>query len=86
MYLPFDVYCNKAFGKVKIKLLKFLYGLKQAGELWYKLLISKFIKFGFKATSHDLCVFTKSTSAKKRGHSNVLKKFEKKSNVLKILC
>jgi transposase InsO family protein len=59
MYLPFDVYCNKAFGKVKVKLLKSLYGLKQAGELWYKLLISKFIKFGFKATAHDPCVFTK---------------------------
>jgi transposase InsO family protein len=59
MYLPSDVYCNKLFGKIKVKLLKSLYGLKQAGELWYKLLISKFIKFGFKEIAHDVCVFIK---------------------------
>jgi len=59
MYLPQDVYCNKVFGKIKVKLLKSLYGLKQAGELWYNLIISKFIQFNFFATAHDQCVFVK---------------------------
>ena len=47
MNLPSDVYGSKFMGKIKVKLNKSLYGLKQAGELWYKLLTSKFYQHGF---------------------------------------
>jgi transposase InsO family protein len=59
MNLPSDVYCNKFMGKIKVKLNKSLYGLKQAGELWYKLLTSKFYTHGFESLAHDQCVFIK---------------------------
>ena len=53
MYLPSE----HSKEKIKVKLKKSLYGLKQAGEHWNRLLNSKLLKFGFKRTIHDMCVY-----------------------------
>jgi hypothetical protein len=40
-----------------LKLVKNLYGQKQAGRLWYQHLRKNLIKLGFKPSSHDECIF-----------------------------
>ena len=40
------------------KILKSLYGLKQAGQLWNKTLIKFFQKIGFIPTNRGPCIFT----------------------------
>jgi hypothetical protein len=40
-----------------LKLVKNLYGQKQAGRVWYQHLRKKWIKLGFKPSVHDECVF-----------------------------
>ena len=40
------------------KLLRSLYGLKQAGREWNKLLVAFLIERGFKQSSIDVCLFT----------------------------
>jgi len=60
MKLPVDTY-REANGKaVIVKLKKSLYGLKQAGELFYKLMkrILTSSDIGMKVSIHDMCVFT----------------------------
>ena len=60
MRLPVDTY-SEANGKpVIVKLKKSLYGLKQAGELFYKLMkrILTSDTIGMKCCMHDMCVFT----------------------------
>jgi hypothetical protein len=58
MYLPKDVYMNPQSGRrVKVKLLKSLYGLKQAGDLWNKLIDGLFKDMKYYRLAHDLCVY-----------------------------
>jgi hypothetical protein len=60
MNLPIDTYVEADGKPVVVKLNKSLYGLKQAGELFYKLmkrvLTSK--DLNMKCSIHDMCVFT----------------------------
>ena len=42
-----------------VRLNKSIYGLKQAGKLWYENLSSTLISFGFEKSSGDDCIFTK---------------------------
>ena len=44
---------------VKVRLLKSLYGLKQAAEYWYRNLSSTIVQLGYRPTMHDKCVFVK---------------------------
>jgi hypothetical protein len=48
MYLPTDLYKTDDAKPIKVKLLKSLYGLKQAGERWKNHLNELFIKNNFK--------------------------------------
>jgi hypothetical protein len=58
MNLPPEIY--KLNGKpVKVKLIRSLYGLKQAGEQWNSLLNSKLQAFGLIRLIHDQCVYVK---------------------------
>jgi len=58
MYLPTDVFETLKSGRrVKVKLIKSLYGLKQAGDLWNKLLNKQFIEMGYHRCAHDQCVY-----------------------------
>ena len=41
-----------------LKLNRSLYGLKQAGREWNKLLVAFLIEWGFKQSSIDVCLFT----------------------------
>ena len=43
----------------RVRLIKSLYGLKQAGERFYQLLKSKLAEHGLHPTAHDQCVFVK---------------------------
>ena len=44
--------------RVVLKLNKSLYGLKQAGRVWNKLLIKSLIAWGFHQSTIDVCLFT----------------------------
>jgi hypothetical protein len=44
---------------VFVKLIKAIYGLKQAGKLWNDLITTALIDFGFIQSKADACVFTK---------------------------
>jgi hypothetical protein len=57
MYLPRDVYKHANGRSIKTKLNKSLYGLKQAGELWNRLLNDKFMVLNFTRLAHDQCVY-----------------------------
>ena len=43
---------------VVLKLNKSLYGLKQAGRVWNKLLVKSLLAWGFKQSTIDICLFT----------------------------
>ena len=43
--------------KVKVQLIKSLYGLKQAGHLWFKLLTKSLFGIGCTQLAHDQCMF-----------------------------
>ena len=60
MKMPTDTYSEPNGQPVVVKLKKSLYGLKQAGELFYKFMKSILIdvKLGMKCCIHDTCVFT----------------------------
>ena len=58
MTLPKDLFRWNDGSPVIVKLKKSLYGLKQAGELWNKLLNEKIISYGFTRCMHDKCVYT----------------------------
>ena len=58
MTLPKDLFRWKDGSPIIVKLKKSLYGLKQAGELWNKLLNEKITDFGFTRCMHDKCVYT----------------------------
>lgn len=57
MYLPHDVYRTPHGKSIKTKLNLSLYGLKQAGELWNRLLNEKFITLEFTRLAHDQCTY-----------------------------
>ena len=57
MYLPKDIYRYPNGNKVKVKLDKSLYGLKQAGDLWNKLIDGQFRDMKYYRTAHDTCVY-----------------------------
>ena len=59
MYLPYPQHQHTDGSKVRVKLNRSLYGLKQAGHAFYHLLRSKIINAGFTQTIHDQCVFIK---------------------------
>jgi hypothetical protein len=59
MYLPQERFKRTDGKPVKVKLLKSLYGLKQAGELWYQTLRSELLKLGYTQCLHDRCVYKK---------------------------
>ena len=42
---------------------KSLYGFKQAGRLWSKLLHSKLVELSFKQCTTDMCLYVKQTDA-----------------------
>lgn len=48
-----------------VRLNKSLYGLKQAGELWYQKLNNIFIQAGYDRSIHDICVYTKINNNKR---------------------
>lgn len=52
-------------GTMLTRVKKALYGLPQAGLLWYKHLKKTLEEAGYRATSADTCVFTKNTSRSK---------------------
>jgi hypothetical protein len=56
MYLPKDIY-SQSGRRVKVLLLKSIYGLKQAGDLWYKLLDKLLTELKYTRTAHDVCVY-----------------------------
>ncbi len=60
MKLPVDTYVESNGKPVIVRLKKSLYGLKQAGELFYKLMkrILTSENTGMKCCMHDICVFT----------------------------
>mmetsp|Transcript_29793 Transcript_29793/g.40907 ORF Transcript_29793/g.40907 Transcript_29793/m.40907 type:complete len:1150 (+) Transcript_29793:1094-4543(+) len=60
MTLPKDVYIDSINGKpVVVRLRKSLYGLKQAGELWYQLVNNLLVSYGYTRIIHDQCVYIK---------------------------
>ena len=60
MTLPKDVYRNPITGKpIIVRLKRSLYGLKQAGELWYQFINTVIQQQGFKRLKHDQCVYVK---------------------------
>jgi hypothetical protein len=59
MYLPPEKFTRPNGKPVKVKLNLSLYGLKQAGELWFQLLRSKLIELGFSPCIYDRCVYVK---------------------------
>ena len=54
---PSYVSCGKKNGKVVVKLRKALYGCLQSGKLWYNLISSTLLSYGFQKNPHDKCVF-----------------------------
>jgi hypothetical protein len=59
MYLPKELFCDENGKPIVVELLKSLYGLKQAGELWNRLINEKFCDLGFTRLAHDKCVYIK---------------------------
>ena len=58
MTLPLDAYRDSITNQpVTVRLLRSLYGLKQAGELWYQLLNKLILQQGFTRLIHDQCIY-----------------------------
>ena len=56
---PAGVVLNDNGGQLVLKLLKNLYGLRDAGLTWYQHLTEGLTSMGFTATSSDPCIFTR---------------------------
>jgi hypothetical protein len=54
---PKDLARLLGWNEVMLAILGGLYGLKQAGKLWYELLKKILLSTGFKISTHDPCVF-----------------------------
>jgi hypothetical protein len=59
MFLPKELFRDPNGKPVVVELLKSLYGLKQAGELWNRLINKQFCDLGFTRLAHDKCVYIK---------------------------
>ena len=59
MNLPTERFTRPNGKPIKVKLNQSLYGLKQAGELWFQLLREKLIGLGFTPCVHDRCIYKK---------------------------
>jgi hypothetical protein len=59
MFLPKELFRDSNGKPIIVELLKSLYGLKQAGELWNRLINQKFCDLGFTRLAHDKCVYIK---------------------------
>ena len=59
MYLPPERFKRPNGKPIKVKLNRSLYGLKQAGELWFQYLREKLIGLGFTPCIHDRCIYKK---------------------------
>ncbi len=57
MMLPEDVFRNPDGSSVIVRLLKTLYGLKQASRVFYKMIVKILLELGLKPTLHDPCIF-----------------------------
>ena len=57
MMLPEDVFRNPDGSSVVVRLLKTLYGLKQASRVFYKMIVKILLQLGLKPTLHDPCIF-----------------------------
>ena len=57
MMLPEDVFRNPDGSPVIVRLLKTLYGLKQASRVFYKMIVKILLQIGLKPTLHDPCIF-----------------------------
>ena len=58
---PSGVVLNDNGDKV-LKLIKNMYGLKDAGRTWFERLTDGLLSMGFVATASDSCIFTKGTN------------------------
>ena len=58
---PAGIVLNDNNGQLVLKLLKNLYGLKDAGRTWFEHLSYGLIDMGFKATSSDPCIFIRNS-------------------------
>ena len=59
---PDGVVLNDRNGQLVLKLMKNLYGLKDAGRTWFEHLSDGLMSMGFTATSSDPCIFTKDSN------------------------
>lgn len=50
-------------GKMKVKIMKSLYGLKESAKLWYNHVKADLVEYGFEENPLDECVFNKNTKA-----------------------
>ena len=57
-------YVNPGDGCIYVTLMKPLYGLVEAAQLWYKSLSSALMEFGFIVNPYDKCVFNKTIDGK----------------------
>ena len=57
MMLPEDVFRNPDGSSVIVRLLKTLFGLKQASRVFYKMIVKILLELGLKPTLHDPCIF-----------------------------
>ena len=58
IYMEIPQRCLAGREGLVCKILKSLYGLKQAGRLWNKTIIKFFRKIGFTPTNADACILT----------------------------
>ena len=64
--------CHKDYKPGKCaKLIKAIYGLKQAGRLWYQRLADFLLKLGFTQSDGDQCLFFKRFESKKDGFDDL---------------
>ena len=61
MHMPKDLCKALDMPDIEVDIVNGLYGLKQAGRLWYQLLSTILKEFGFSESKYDPCVFTYSS-------------------------
>ena len=56
---PAGVVLSQSKGDMVLKLIINLYGLKDAGKIWFKYLTGGLERTGFKPTASDLCIYVR---------------------------